>query len=437
MEIKETAEKNVKFARASFREAKRGANFVKTNLSSLNMGNDKKETADGAEREQGEPILPEDFMNLKVKRKWNQLSAQKKAKYYAKNEPRYTGLRREHVTNGKSDRAGEQAINSSIQELSGKAASEGAKTAGTAATEGATAGATMGVSIAARTAKKTADMFKDSLKANSMAVEQTAHDLQGKIEGIRSANAGKENIGQTAAYIGATALIALMGVLQMAVSMFLPVIAVIVAVVTVISVVVSVVSAVITLILGGAASAGISGAEQIVEIALTQDGITDGTKYWEYTMGTGFVDGNATPWCACFVSWCANECDLIEAGVFPKTGAVAEYKNYFARKGLYKEKEEYTPKTGDLIVFNPSHIGIVQFVEGGRVVTIEGNTSDAVHSRSVSPRQFLYCRVLYARISGDSGDYYSSRYGDCTHIYGMAYGDIENQFAVSAPRKKR
>ena len=106
MEIKETAEKNVKFARASFREAKRGANFVKTNLSSLNMGNDKKETADGAEREQGEPILPEDFMNLKVKRKWNQLSAQKKAKYYAKNEPRYTGLRREHVTNGKSDRAG-------------------------------------------------------------------------------------------------------------------------------------------------------------------------------------------------------------------------------------------------------------------------------------------------------------------------------------------
>ena len=79
-----------------------------------------------------------------------------------------------------------------------------------------------------------------------------------------------------------------MGVLQMAVSMFLPVIAVIVAVVTVISVVVSVVSAVITLILGGAASAGISGAEQIVEIALTQDGITDGTKYWEYTMGTGF-----------------------------------------------------------------------------------------------------------------------------------------------------
>lgn len=42
MEIKETAEKNVKFARASFREAKRGANFVKTNLSSLNMGNDKK-----------------------------------------------------------------------------------------------------------------------------------------------------------------------------------------------------------------------------------------------------------------------------------------------------------------------------------------------------------------------------------------------------------
>ena len=84
-------------------------------------------------------------------------------------------------------------------------------------------------------------MFKDSLKANSMAVEQTAHDLQGKIEGIRSANAGKENIGQTAAYIGATALIALMGVLQMAVSMFLPVIAVIVAVVTVISVVVSVV----------------------------------------------------------------------------------------------------------------------------------------------------------------------------------------------------
>ena len=45
-----------------------------------------------------------------------------------------------------------------------------------------------------------------------------------------------------------------------------------------------------------------------------------------------------------------------------------------------------------------THIGIVQYVENGRVVTIEGNTSDAVHSRSYALNSSYvtgYCNPEY------------------------------------------
>ncbi len=53
--------------------------------------------------------------------------------------------------------------------------------------------------------------------------------------------------------------------------------------------------------------------------------------------------------------------------------------------GDFKNSGIYTPKAGDLILFKTSrtsvianHIGIVRYVNGGRVYTVEGNASDAV-----------------------------------------------------------
>ena len=52
---------------------------------------------------------------------------------------------------------------------------------------------------------------------------------------------------------------------------------------------------------------------QIVTVALSQVGNVGGQPYWSWY---GF--NSRVEWCACFVSWCANECGYIDAGVIPK-----------------------------------------------------------------------------------------------------------------------
>ena len=64
---------------------------------------------------------------------------------------------------------------------------------------------------------------------------------------------------------------------------------------------------------------GITGGDgEIVTVALSQVGNTGGAPYWSWY---GF--GSRVEWCACFVSWCANECGYIDAGVIPKFAACA------------------------------------------------------------------------------------------------------------------
>ena len=51
----------------------------------------------------------------------------------------------------------------------------------------------------------------------------------------------------------------------------------------------------------------------IVEVARSQIGNVGGEPYWSWYGFTERVD-----WCACFVSWCANQCGYIEADIIPK-----------------------------------------------------------------------------------------------------------------------
>jgi cell wall-associated NlpC family hydrolase len=61
---------------------------------------------------------------------------------------------------------------------------------------------------------------------------------------------------------------------------------------------------------------------------------------------------------------------------------------WFKAKGQWQDSGGYVPVTGDLIFFDwdgdgsSDHVGIVAYVEGGTVHTIEGNTSDSVARRS-------------------------------------------------------
>lgn len=120
------------------------------------------------------------------------------------------------------------------------------------------------------------------------------------------------------------------------------------------------------------------GSGDLVEVALSQEGNSGGEIYWRWY---GFEEYQ--PWCACFVSWCADQCGYIDAGIIPKFAKCSVGAKWFQERGQF-ESAGYTPKTGDLIFFewgdggNLDHVGIVVNVEDGFVNTIEGNSSNKV-----------------------------------------------------------
>lgn len=126
----------------------------------------------------------------------------------------------------------------------------------------------------------------------------------------------------------------------------------------------------------------------IVEVARSQIGNVGGEPYWSWYGFTERVD-----WCACFVSWCANQCGYIEAGVIPKFSG-CEWGVYWFRQHDQWAGRNITPTPGMIIFFDwedeegggldggADHVGIVERVENGRVYTIEGNTADSCRERS-------------------------------------------------------
>lgn len=147
--------------------------------------------------------------------------------------------------------------------------------------------------------------------------------------------------------------------------------------------------------LGGGASQS-NGGKQLAQVALAQyeAGEKDGThnsggeKYWSYMGFSGRVE-----WCACFVSWCANQCGFIDSGVIAKTALAEGFADYIESnpdKGtLNKNDGKYIPQVGDIFVESPSkwnvnndnsaqHTGIVVEVNEAEhtFTTVEGNSGD-------------------------------------------------------------
>ena len=119
------------------------------------------------------------------------------------------------------------------------------------------------------------------------------------------------------------------------------------------------------------------GNQAIVEVALTQLGNEGGQPYWSWYGFEGRVE-----WCACFVSWCADQCGYIESGIIPKFAGCVDGANWFKGNGQWKDRS-YEPSTGDIIFFDwegdgeTDHVGIVEKCENGVVYTVEGNSGDA------------------------------------------------------------
>ena len=112
------------------------------------------------------------------------------------------------------------------------------------------------------------------------------------------------------------------------------------------------------------------------EIGYKEQG-NNNTKYGKYT-GT-----NGMAWCHAFVSWCAHQAG-IGTSIVPKTASTTVGMSWFKNKGRFKYKGKYTPKRNDLVYFKAgaSHVGIVEYVSGNTLHTIEGNTSDKVARRT-------------------------------------------------------
>lgn len=134
---------------------------------------------------------------------------------------------------------------------------------------------------------------------------------------------------------------------------------------------------------------GYGGPSQLAAVAtreVNEGAHYGGQKYWSW-----FGFNSRVEWCACFVSYCMNECGLLTE----KAGE--GHKDAQAATSWYKERGHFlpggnTPSSGMLIFFDwggdglSDHIGIVTDVKNGTVHTAEGNTSDrtAFHEYSVN-----------------------------------------------------
>ena len=124
--------------------------------------------------------------------------------------------------------------------------------------------------------------------------------------------------------------------------------------------------------------------DMIVQVALSQIGNVGGEPYWSWY---GF--GSRVEWCACFVSWCADQCGYIDTGVIPKYAGCDNGMDWFKERGQWADNS-VEPSPGMIIFFDwayngqdgtADHTGIVERVENGIVYTVEGNTSDSCAER--------------------------------------------------------
>lgn len=133
-----------------------------------------------------------------------------------------------------------------------------------------------------------------------------------------------------------------------------------------------------------------TGSQAIVQVALTQLGNEGGEPYWSW-----YPFENHVEWCACFVSWCADQCGYLESGTIPKFSLCSDGADWFKRNGQWQDRN-YEPQSGDLIFYDwgndgiTDHVGIVEKVENGMVYTVEGNTSDADHRNGDVVAQHSY-----------------------------------------------
>lgn len=120
-----------------------------------------------------------------------------------------------------------------------------------------------------------------------------------------------------------------------------------------------------------------SNPNDFLSIAVSQIGIKEQPANSNHTKYGEWYGLDYNPWCAMFVSWCADQ-----AGCIDKTGRFAycpSWVSWAKEQGLWLDREE-KPQPGDIVFYSnasePCHVGIVETRNGSESITaIEGNTS--------------------------------------------------------------
>ncbi len=121
----------------------------------------------------------------------------------------------------------------------------------------------------------------------------------------------------------------------------------------------------------------LGGNSALAYVAASQVGSTGGQTYWSW-----YGYNYRVEWCACFVSWCAAQCGVLDIDI-PKFAYCPSGVEWFKDKGAWQDRY-YTPSPGDVIFFDwendgiSDHVGIVESVENGLIHTVEGNINDSV-----------------------------------------------------------
>lgn len=136
---------------------------------------------------------------------------------------------------------------------------------------------------------------------------------------------------------------------------------------------------------GGTGAAIVAAAAGEVGQAEQPPGSNDSPRIAQYRQATGGNPG-VGPWCAYFASWACRQAGVPIMDGGAGSGSVDAIYAWAQRTGRAQPAaSSYTPKPGDLIVFN-EHIGVVEKVlPDGTIQSIEGNSSDQV-ARRTHPR---------------------------------------------------
>lgn len=199
---------------------------------------------------------------------------------------------------------------------------------------------------------------------------------------------------------------------------------------------------------GGTFTSGGAGGSSIAAVALAEVGNCEsplGSNNCKYTEWYGMP---GEPWCAMFVTWCADQCGLLDSGLFTRTAWCDDHFNYltgvdgFASYSASQITQfggnDYTACVGDIYFFKSSnagsgnfgHIGIVTNVTDTSIEITEGNGTirgpqdcvgtdvfsigDISASFAASNGAIVHVEYPYSGSNGGSG--YSQVCGDASSV---------------------